>query len=94
MTRKFKKEIIKEIESWLVQTLTDFQQCCSRPGRAIEILNALADHGALSENAYEEEPFEIDYCPHCKRSIQGRHWEHGIEGLRCPATLIKMREVK
>lgn len=88
MTRQFKKEIVEEVQWWMEST----------SGLAVLLLQALADHGALSENAYEKEPLELWRCLKCQREWPGKqkpqsHFQPG-SFTECRGEVIRMCEVK
>ena len=91
MSRKFKKEVI----DLMVEELSFDRSICEDD--AIQSLDAFANHGYLSDNAYEEAPLEFHYCPGCKKiSMDGsmHQGEHFISHLcSSPSNLILMRQV-
>ncbi len=91
MTRQFKKEIVEEVRRWMEST-------SGLASVSVLLLQALADHGALSENAYEKEPLELWRCLKCQREWPGKqkpqsHFQPG-NTTECRGEVIRMCEVK
>lgn len=96
MTRQFKKEIVEEATACIRGNMRD--GACSYEGVALALMRILADHGALSEEAYEKEPLELWRCLKCQREWPGKqkpqsHFQPG-NFTECRGEVIRMCEVK
>lgn len=100
MTRQFKKELIEEVFLWIQEAMqagADKRHYDPNVVK-IQVLEALAEHGALSENAYQQEPLTGFVCPKCFFAVRGgamigKHYKP-FSGSECEGKFVPVKEVK